>query len=155
MDDEEFSNTVTMEITKIMDEMTATNTEQIDPTIVMQEVEEKKPTDFVNEYFNIDESLINTPFFDKPLEVAPENEEVKDDGIEIKNYSEVAAQDEISDTIPFVVSNEEISEADYYDDDEDDSSNTVLNVILIVLIIILLAVLGVIVFYILKAKEII
>ena len=41
------------------------------------------------------------------------------------------------------------------DDDDEEGSNTILNIILIVLIIVLLAVLGLIVFYILKTKGII
>jgi len=136
--DEEFSNTVSMEITKIMDQLDSTKP---NPVIDEKVEEEKEESDFLKSYFNVDDSLVNN--------------NNNNDGIEIKNLNELEPSDEISDTIPFMISNGEVEDEDEEDYDEDEGSNIVLNVILIVLIVILLAVLGLIVFYILKTKGII
>lgn len=133
-EDSEFSNTVSMEITKIMDEVSSAKQETETP-----KVEEVKPV--VEEH----------PVLTKALE-----EEKKEDVVEIKNIAEVekeATRDTLSGTIPFVVSASEDEEL--IDDDVEEDSNTILNIILIVLIVILVAVLGLIIFYILKTKGII
>jgi len=139
--DEEFSNTVSMEITKIMDQLSNTNT---NPVIQPETNNQEDESDFMKSYFNVDDSLFK---------------EDNNDGIEIKNIDEIEpATSEISDTIPFMINTPEAQEEYEEDDedyDEDEGSNIVLNVILIVLIVILLAVLGLIVFYILKTKGII
>lgn len=164
VDDEEFTKTLSLEISKIMDEVEASKDE---PQVAIENVveAEKTPSDFINSYFNVDENAINNSLnnavnaqtkVEDTIVAPPVIEEVKEEPIEIKNINDLeATHDEIMDTIPFTVANEEDEEDEYYDEDEDDASNTVLNVILIVLIIILVAVLGLIVFYILKTKGII
>ena len=80
-------------------------------------------------------------------------EEKPEEVVEIKNIAEIEAEptkDTMSSTIPFVVAAED---EEVVDEDEEDGSNTVLNVILIVLIVVLVAVLGLIVFYILKTID--
>ena len=167
--DEEFSNTVSMEINKVMEEV-ASATTQLDVKDILAPTEaEKTPNDFVADYFNNGQEQLSKTLNDLPKvdEVSPQEqftselqklveiEEAKEDIVEIKNIADLEdTHDVISDTIPFVVNNDEDEEDEYYDEDEDDASNTVLNVILIVLIIILVAVLGLIVFYILKTKGI-
>ena len=137
IDDEEFSNTVSMEITKIMDEIANAPEQVIEPEVAIPVVEEL--VDEVKE-----ESVIN----DTIVEEKPE------DVVEIKNIAEIdeeSVKDTISSTIPFIVAAED---EELIEEDEEDGSNTVLNVILIVLIVVLVAVLGLIVFYILKTKGI-
>ena len=138
--DDEFSNTVSMEITKIMDEITATPVVQPAQPVIEQTE---------NSYEDINE--VEPQEVQTQVTVEEEEKEV----VEIKNYKEVEAEitrDTISETIPFVVNDKQDIVED--DEDEEEGSNTVLNVILIVLIIILVAVLGLIVFYILKTKGI-
>ena len=133
--DDEFSNTVSMEITKIMDEIS--NTQEISNTAKSQEKS----------------AVEHHPVMAKSLE-----KEKQEDVVEIKNIAEIekeatATKDTISGTIPFVVTASDDEEM--IDGDVEEDSNTILNIILIVLIIILVAVLGLIVFYILKTKGII
>lgn len=136
IDDEEFSNTVSMEISKMMEEIAkAPETPEVKEEPVIEEVKQEE----VQETIQINETITE----EKPEEV-----------VEIKNISEIdnePAKDTMSSTIPFIVAaeDEEIEE-----EEEEDGSNTVLNVILIVLIVVLVAVLGLIVFYILKTKGI-
>ena len=167
--DEEFSNTVTLEIGKVMEEIAGATT-QLDVNDILAPTEaEKTPNDFVADYFNNNQEELSKTLNDLPKveEVSPQEqftselqklveiEEAKEDIVEIKNISDLEdTHDVISDTMTYVVNNDEDEEDEYYDEDEDDASNTVLNVILIVLIIILVAVLGLIVFYILKTKGI-
>ena len=154
VDDEEFTKTLSMEISKIMNEVEAAKDEEQVSIDKVVEVE-KTPSDFINSYFNVDENAINKSL-NETANIKPVVEEVKEEPIEIKNINDLeATHDEIMDTIPFTVANEEDEEDEYYDEDEEDASNTVLNVILIVLIVILVAVLALIVFYILKTKGII
>ena len=83
-------------------------------------------------------------------------EEPEEEVVEIKNLKELEAEptrDTLSNTIPFVVATDDDEEE--IEDDDEDGSNTILNIILIVLIIVLVAVLGLIVFYILKTKGVI
>ena len=165
--DEEFSNTVSMEISKVMEEVAAATT-QLDVKDILAPTEaEKTPNDFVKEYFNNGEDQLSKTLNDLPKveEITPQQQltselqrlatgDTKEDIVEIKNIADLeGTHDVISDTIPFAINQDE-EEDEYYDEDEDDASNTVLNVILIVLIIILVAVLGLIVFYILKTKGI-
>lgn len=142
MDDEEFSNTVSLEISKIMDEVAnapkqEVKFEEVKPEEeVIPEVQEEKVEE-VEETIQIEEVVPE----EKPEEV-----------VEIKNIAEIEnepAKDTMSSTIPFVVAEED---EEVLDDEDEDGSNTVLNVILIVLIVVLVAVLGLIVFYILKTK---
>lgn len=137
--DEEFSNTVSMEISKMMDEISQVSTEDNKPEFVEVTPTNEPTATPVVEDIKVEGTVVE----EKPEEV-----------LEIKNISELEediAKDTMSNTIPFVVAadDEEIVE-----EDEDDSPNTVLNIILIVLIILLVAVLGLIVFYILKTKGI-
>lgn len=138
-DDDEFSNTVSTEIGKIMDEISTRDDSRVEepeqPEEVLEAVEEPHPV------------------LTKALE-----EEKVEEVVEIKNLKELEAEpvretNTISNTIPFVVASEDEDVID--DEDEDEGSNTILNIILIVLIIVLVAVLGLIIFYILKTKGII
>lgn len=130
--DEEFSNTVSLEITKIMDEISNSEDVQEVPEVVNEPVEQH-------------------PVLTKALE-----DEAEEDVVEIKNIKELEAEEAtsstISNTIPFVVA---AGEEDLIEVDEEDDSNTILNIILIVLIVILVAVLGLIIFYILRTRGII
>ncbi len=135
-EDETYSNTVSMEISKIMDEMIDTA-----PTKPIQE-EIRQPEPVINEH----------PVLAKTLE-----EEKAEDIVEIKNIDEIdleprPTKEAPTGTIPFIVS--ATDDEDLIEDDEE-GSNTILNIILVILIIILLAVLGLIIFYILKTKGII
>ena len=142
--DEDFNNTVSMEISKIMDEIPADRDVEAKPQPVYEEpkhVIKEEPKPVIEEH----------PVLAKKLE-----DTVEEDVVEIKSLNEIEAEetltrDTVSNTIPFVVTNDE--DEDIEDDEE--GSNTILNIILIVLIIILVVVLGLIVFYILKTKGII
>jgi len=125
VNDEEFSNTVSMEIDKIIDDL----------AYVENKVNDVKPAQEEVEAEPVAQTIVK--------DVKP------DDGIEIKNIKELEASDTMSNTIPFIIDKE--SEED---EDEEEGSNIILNVILIVLIIVLIAVLGLIVYYILKTKGI-
>ena len=141
--DEEFSNTVSMEIAKIMDEIDAIEEE---PVKVPEQVVTATPAPVYEEPVKEEH-----PVLAKALE-----EESEEEVIEIKNLKELEAEptrDTVSNTIPFVVTTDDDEEE--IEDDEEDGSNTILNIILIVLIIVLVAVLGLIVFYILKTKGVI
>lgn len=132
--EEEFSNTVSMEISKIMNEVAENKDANEIPV-------EEVAAPVVEEH----------PVLTKALEEEPEEEVV-----EIRNLNELdeePVQNTLSNTIPFVVapSNEE----EVIDEEVEEDSNTILNIILIILIVILVAVLGLIIFYILKTKGII
>ncbi len=134
--DEEFNSTVSMEISKIMDEIPADRNVEVKPEPVREE-----PKPVVEEH----------PVLAKKLE-----DTIEEDVVEIKSLNEIEAEktltrDTVSNTIPFVVTNDDDEEAE----DDEEGSNMILNIILIVLIIILVVVLGLIVFYILKTKGII
>ena len=138
IDDEEFSNTVSMEISRIMDQIANAPKEEVRFEEVKEEKEEAPVVEEVIEPIQINETVVE----EKPEEV-----------VEIKNIAEIEKEpvkDTMSTTIPFIVAAEDEELLD--EEDEEDGSNTVLNVILIVLIVILIAVLGLIVFYILKTK---
>ena len=152
--DEEFSNTVSMEISKVMDEISSIDTSrdsEPEETYTPPVVERPEPVRPARRPQRTEEH----PVLAKRQEEVKEEEEV----VEIKNLKELEAEPAqtktgtISNTIPFVVATEEEDVID--DDDEDEGSNTILNIILVVLIIVLVAVLGLIIFYILKTKGII
>jgi len=128
--DDEFSNTVSLEIDKVLNEIKAEAA-----NVVKQAVEEavKEETKVV-------------------ADIKPNTAEVVDDGLEIKPMEETLRQDVLDDTIPFVMNAEEQNAVEEL---EDEGPNKILNIILIVLIVILLAILAVIVYYILYAKGII
>ena len=146
---DDFSNTVSTEISKIMEEVVAADVNSqpaprpvVTPQPVVTPVvhEEVKP---------VQPAVEEHPVLAKKLE-----EEV----VEIKNIDDIDINDThtkeaTTGTIPFVVTanDEDLIE----DDDEEEGSNTILNIILIILIVILVAVLGLIVFYILKTRGII
>ena len=129
---DEFSNTVSMEITKIMDEV-----------VNLQKEAEAKESETENRVVEENTSVNNTL-----------DEEKSEEVVDIKNISEMEAEpvsNTMSSTIPFVVA---ADDEEILDEDEEDGSNTILNIILVVLIVVLIAVLGLIVFYILKTKGI-
>ena len=139
--DDEFSNTVSMEISKIIDEVSANKKPE----------EERRPEPAVEER-PVERPVEEHPVLAQTLAVPEEDENV----VEIKNLNEIEneatlTRDTVSNTIPFVVTADEDEEIE----DDEEGSNTILNIILIVLIIILVVVLGLIVFYILKTKGII
>ena len=139
VDDEEFSNTVSMEISKIMEEISSVPEQESKAETLSEPLKNDDLAEAFQETIKIDEAI---------------NEEVAEDVVEIKNIAEMDAEpvkDTMSSTIPFVVAADDEEELE---EDEEDGSNTVLNVILIVLIVVLVAVLGLIVFYILKTKGI-
>ncbi len=149
--DDEFSNTVSMEIAKIMDEIDTMELKQESeaPAIIEEPVrQEPVKTEPVKEQPAVEEHPV--------LAKALEDEYAEEEVVEIKNLTELEAEpvrDTVSNTIPFVVATSDDEEE--IEDDDEESSNTILNIILIVLIIVLVAVLGLIVFYILKTKGII
>ncbi len=149
--DEEFTNTVSMEIDKIMEEISHAEEEtELEP---IPEILEAPETPEIVEVPEVPEETIvveEHPVLAKALE--DEGEDV----VEIKNITELEAEpirDTVSNTIPFVVTSSDDEEE--IEDDDEEGSNTILNIILIVLIIVLVAVLGLIVFYILKTKGVI
>lgn len=170
--DEEFSNTVSMEIAKIMDEIPAVEETPVDiPIEIPDEPIEVEPVEIPEiEVSDIDIPVIEEAVVE-PIEEAPAQqtivveehpvlaqalEDEAEDVVEIKNLKELEAEpakDTVSNTIPFVVTTEDDEEE--IEDDDEEGSNTILNIILIILIIVLVAVLGLIVFYILKTKGII
>lgn len=153
--DDDFNNTVSMEITKIMNQMETPTVaaRPVAPTPVRQTTVAPEPVYvapkveepvYVAQEVKFETPVVNTVIEEKPQEV-----------VEIKNINETKEEplrNTVSGTIPFVVSENE--DADIDDDADTDGSNVVLNVILIVLIIVLMAVLGLIIFYILKTKGI-
>ena len=145
-EDEEFSNTVSMEISKIMDEIDAFEAKE-EPKVE----EEPITAELVEE---VEE--VRQPVKEEHPVLAKALEEPEEEVVEIKNLKELEAEptrDTLSNTIPFVVATDDDEEE--IEDDDEDGSNTILNIILIVLIIVLVAVLGLIVFYILKTKGVI
>ena len=146
-EDEEFSNTVSMEIAKIMDEIEVTGEK---PQVTAAPIEEAviEP---------VEEAVVEqAPVEEHPVLAKALEEEKEEEVVEIKNLKELETEpvrDTISNTIPFVVTTE--GDEEEIEDDDEEGSNTILNIILIILIIVLVAVLGLIVFYILKTKGII
>ena len=179
LDDEEFSNTVSLEINKIISELKEEKKmdEPIDVINVVEKSETVPEVDASN--YTKPEPKVESSFIanymrdtvETPIVVPERNNEIvtnptlvsedddKKDEIEIKNYSEVEEEIKnevtmertLDSTIPFVVGDKDVEE----EDEEDSASNKLLNVILIVLIVALIAVLGVIVYYILLAKGVI
>lgn len=146
--DESYSNTVSMEISKIMDEVVETDSQKVvSPAAqVKQEVKAQR------------EEKTNVQVEPHPVLTQSLPQEKKEEVVEIKNIDDIDVNDvpvkeATTGTIPFVVS---ANDEEFIDDDnEEDSSNTILNIILIILIVILVAVLGLIIFYILKTRGVI
>ena len=147
-EDDDFSNTVTLEIDKVLSEI---NLEPVTgPTVSLDEVldntVEVDPIDAKRE--KAAEKLADTlthPVLTKTLEESP---------VEIKTLDETFTKD-LSTTATLSFKKNEIAEEDdedyYYDDDK---PNKVLNIVLIVLLIIFLIIVGVIVYFLLLAKGI-
>ena len=175
--DDDFSNTVSMEITKIMNQMNepiGQANKAVQETPVIQPEVKVEPV--VQPQVNVApiaqpevkvepvaQPQVNVaPFVQPAINVTPVQTpiantviEEKEEIVEIKNIKEMndePMRNTVSGTIPFVVTADD--EEDIDDEEEADGSNVVLNVILIVLIIVLMAVLGLIIFYILKTKGI-
>ena len=148
-EDDEFSNTVTLEIDKVLSEI---NLEPVveTPAVSVEEVLEKTveidPIDVKRD--EAAEKLADTiahPVLTKALEESP---------IEIKSLDETFTKD-ISTTATLSFKKNEVAEEeddDYYYDD--DKPNKVLNIVLIVLLVIFLIIVGVIVYFLLLAKGI-
>lgn len=154
---DEFSNTVTLEIDKVLSEISAQQEFELarQEQIKAQNIEQsmKTPTSQIR----VKEPAVTPVKVEEPVVVQQEapilTKTVNEPVVEIKSMEETLTQEVLDDTIPFNVSNEEETIIEDYEEDE--APNKVLNVILIVLIVILLAILGVIVYYILFAKGII
>ena len=147
-EDDDFSNTVTLEIDKVLSEI---NLEPVTgPTVSLDEVldntVEVDPIDAKRE--KAAEKLADTlthPVLTKTLEESP---------VEIKTLDETFTKD-LSTTATLSFKKNEITEEDdddyYYDDDK---PNKVLNIVLIVLLVVFLIIVGVIVYFLLLAKGI-
>ena len=127
---EEFSNTVTLEIDKVLSEVQKAVEDDKEQTPV---VEEKK------------EDLNETVVFKHPT-LAKE----ATDGLEILPMEETLKLDVIDDTIPFTA-----LEAEEDDDEEESGFGKIINVILIILIVVLLAIIGIIGYFLLAANGVI
>ena len=180
--DEEFTNTVSMEVSKIMDEIN--NKEVVEekvvetaPIIEKKIIEETKPVEskpiieekvepVIKEEVKVEEKIVE-PVVQKEVKIEePIKETVvekvkptfvedkTEDIVEIKNIAEMD-NEPIKETVSSTIPFiVDSNDEDEIEDDEDDSPNTILNIILIVLIVALVAVLGLIIFYILKTKGI-
>lgn len=176
-DEDDFSNTVSLEIEKVLNEIKNQKVEEPSPVVI----EEAELVDDIKEEPKQTEVKVEEPQVETPQPVVPTlekiepvKEETKEETfehpvltktleqpvVEIKNINETINmqkpnEDVVDDTIPFNANNvqEEIDEEEY--DDEEEAPSKVLNVILGILIFVLVAVLGVIVYYILVAKGII
>ena len=147
-EDDDFSNTVTLEIDKVLSEI---NLEPVTgPTVSLDEVldntVEVDPIDAKRE--KAAEKLADTlthPVLTKTLEESP---------VEIKTLDETFTKD-LRTTATLSFKKNEIAEEDdedyYYDDDK---PNKVLNIVLIVLLVVFLIIVGVIVYFLLLAKGI-
>ncbi len=146
-EDDDFSNTVTLEIDKVLSEI---NLEPVTgPTVSLDEVldntVEVDPIDAKRE--KAAEKLADTlthPVLTKTLEESP---------VEIKSLDETFTKD-LSTTATLSFKKNEIAEEDDDDYYYDDKPNKVLNVVLIVLLVIFLIIVGVIVYFLLLAKGI-
>ena len=179
---EEFTNTVSMEVSKIMDEIN--NKEVVEekvvetaPIIEKKIIEETKPVEskpiieekvepVIKEEVKVEEKIVE-PVVQKEVKIEePIKETVvekvkptfvedkTEDIVEIKNIAEMD-NEPIKETVSSTIPFiVDNNDEDEIEDDEDDSPNTILNIILIVLIVALVAVLGLIIFYILKTKGI-
>ena len=179
---EEFTNTVSMEVSKIMDEIN--NKEVVEekvvetaPIIEKKIIEETKPVEskpiieekvepVIKEEVKVEEKIVE-PVVQKEVKIEePIKETVvekvkptfvedkTEDIVEIKNIAEMD-NEPIKETVSSTIPFiVDSNDEDEIEDDEDDSPNTILNIILIVLIVALVAVLGLIIFYILKTKGI-
>ena len=173
--DDEFSNTVTLEIDKVLSEFSAEQEKEQQVVEFEQAVQSKpvisQPTPVkkvqpevevqprIQPQVQVEPQVKPQPQIQpqpqvqvEPQIVHPVLTKVVEEAIEIKPMEETLTQEVLDDTIPFNVSNDE-EVIEEYEDDE--APNKILNIILIVLIVILLAILGVIVYYILFAKGII
>ena len=143
--EDDFSNTVSLEIDKVLNELSINNSTVNLENVLDNEIVapvEIKPEEFA-------EKLADT--IEHPVLAKAKDEEP----IEIMPMEETFKQEVLDDTIPFVmddVKEEDEEEVEYYDDEK---PNKILNIFLIILIVILLAILGVIAYYILYAKGII
>lgn len=184
VNDDVFSNTVSMEITKIMDEMNkTTEVKQVvnepvyaEPTpltietpVVNEPVSQHISTAQQTIVNNVIEEptpvMQNTPvmneYIQEPTPVVQQTvintviEEKPEEVVEIKNIKEMA-EEPLRNTISGTIPFVVAAdnEEDIEDEDDSEGSNVVLNIILIVLIVVLMAVLGLIIFYILKTKGI-
>ena len=151
LENDDFSNTVSLEIDKVLDEIRNQNN-QLTVEVPTETVNNKEAEIEIERAFKTAEVKQET--FEHPVLAKTMEEPV----VEIKNISEtfnnpVVDNNVLDDTIPFVVEkNEDEEDEDEY---EDETPSKVLNVILGILIFVLVAVLGVIVYYILVARGII
>ena len=147
-DDEDFSNTVTLEIDKVLSEINLDTMSSLKIDDVLEDKKEVEPLEVKPE--EAAEKLADTiahPVLAKSLDEEP---------VEIKSMEETFTSNAATSTIAFdnkKLEKEDANVEDYYYDD--DKPNKILNVILIILMIMLVAIIGVIVYYILYAKGVI
>lgn len=144
-DDEEYSQTISLEIEKVLNEMKIENNVSVDPIAVMGDVPNTDELEKTAEIAFNDAEV-------KALENVEEQEDEKP-VVSIKNLSEIENENSTDSTISFPVEPEE--EQDSEEVVVEDGAGKALNVILGILIFVLIAVLGVIVYYILLMKGII
>lgn len=130
-EDDVFSNTVSLEIDKVLSEI-----KEDAPSAISESIQETKIINTINE--------VAHPVLTKALE----------EEVEIKSMEETFSQPIISNTLAYE-NDEEDEEDDDYEYDDDSTPNKILNVILVILIVILAAILGVLAYYMLYAKGII
>ncbi len=147
-DDDDFSNTVTLEIDKVLSEINLDTMSSLKIDDVLEDKKEVEPLEVKPE--EAAEKLADTiahPVLAKSLDEEP---------VEIKSMEETFTSNAATSTIAFdnkKLEKEDANVEDYYYDD--DKPNKILNVILIILMIMLVAIIGVIVYYILYAKGVI
>lgn len=152
VEDSEFSNTVSLEIDKVLNEIKKQQEEKANAEATSSNVVYKEAELVAQEAF---EKTVSQETINEHPVLAKELEEPV---VEIKNLSETIQQtitetNILDDTIPFDV--EKVAESNIEEEeDEEEAPSKVLNVILGILIFVLVAVLGVIVYYILVAKGI-
>ena len=171
--DDDFSNTVSLEIEKVLAEIKSQKAEEEKKPVSIVEAELvddiKQPTmEEMVQQKPVQEVRVEAPIQPEPVRQEPKQETfehpvltktLEQPVVEIRNISETmnmqrANEDIVDDTIPFNANKvqEEVIDDEEYEDEE---PSKVLNVILGILIFVLVAVLGIIVYYILVAKGII
>ncbi len=144
-DDDDFSNTVTLEIDKVLSELNLDTISSLKIDEVLEDKKEVEPLEVKPE--DVAEKLADTiahPVLAKTLEEEP---------VEIKSMEETFTNTNTISLSGKKIEKQEVAEEEYYYDD--DKPNKILNVILVILMVMLVAIIGVIVYYILYARGII
>lgn len=143
-EDEEFSNTITLEIDKVLNEIKAEPTSSIDIDNVLDNTSSIKPIE-------ISSKDAATKLADKiNLNDLKDN---KENVVDIKSIDETFTNNIVDDTKTLSFKKDDIDDDDnyYYDDDK---PNKVLNIVIIILMVIFLIIVGIIIYFFLLAKGI-